>query len=224
VTYTFVLQNVERPDSAAQNAATVRKVANNCDLAALNEAHDPQVKAAVKRLNPKVWRWYLPGENAFFWKKGKFTGLGHSQKLIMTGGLDRKKRRLGPNRYYAVQNLREAASRRPVRHVTTHLTAKAFTTAKFRQPMHRSSVTKLRHGVQALKRAKPDWPIIVTGDMNTVNTLNLGPGFKRVKCPPTYGKRHYDHVYVYGKVSITQVRALSTYSDHKGLKMRVQLL
>ena len=231
MTYTFVFQNVERPDSAAQNASTLQKVLNNSDLCALNEAQEVSTRNWIKKRQPNGWKSYMSGELILGYKAAKFTGAGHGYRLIMTGGNKgalgssaKDKRRRGPNRYYQVMNYKEVSTGKMVRHVNTHLIAKAFTTAKWRKPLHRQSVTNLRNAVQALRKSKPGWPIIVSGDMNTTATLNLGPGFKRVACPPTFGKRRYDHIYVCGKVSIDQIRALSTYSDHKGLKMRVRLL
>lgn len=231
MTYTFVFQNVEKPDSPAQNASTLRKVAANCDLGALNEANDGAVTRAIKKLQPNGWRWYLAGENALIFKSAKFTGAGHATRLIMAGGRTgasgssaRDKRRRGPSRYYQVMNFKERSTGKMVRHVNTHLIAKAFSTEKWRKPLHNQSVRNLRKAVQALRKSRPGWPIIVTGDMNTNKTLNLGPGFKRVSTPPTFGRQRYDHIYICGKVSIDHVRTLTTYSDHKGLKMRVHLL
>ena len=221
MSYRVAQCNVQKPDSSRDNTATVNLAAAHADLVTFNEGNDTAVVAAITAL--AGWLHFIPrsaaNQNPIIWRDALLRLISGTSRRLMVGGKQGTgkagdHRRRGPSRWANAVLVREKSTGRYVIHVAAHLIAKTQTSAKWRRPLWVASLLVLRAFIAWLKARHPGTPIIVTGDFNYDGNIVLGAGFTQVKLAPTYGRRHYDHVFVYGDVRLSGISTLRTRSDH----------
>lgn len=118
-------------------------------------------------------------------------------------------RRVGPNRYALYLACQVLSIDLEFEWVITHLMARSFTSARWRQPLFRQSVASLAEGVR-----KPNG--LLVGDMNSPDYIKLPDILETPEpTPPTFGRKRYDQILRWGPhIDVVNVTEVRTKSDH----------
>ena len=219
MTFTLGHCNIQQTDSASNELRTIGAVASKCDVATWNEARD--AKNSIGALNE--FDSYVRGGIGISWRVERFECIGKGIRYVMKGGRHRG-RRLGPTRYVMWALLEEKATGRKVIIATHHSIAKADTDNKWRRPFRAAGWAKAVTELRAVQKRHPGVPLVFDGDWNTIGkvTAFAALGLREVKTPTTFGKRlRYDRIHA--NTGVSNVRTLTTRSDHKALLATVTL-
>lgn len=220
--------NVEQPDTDRDEAITIADVTDRSDVVTLNECHEASTHKMLRSL--RGWDCFIPpkgaaDENCILWRTGVFERFDAGSHVVMTGGIHNHRRR-GPSRGVTWVVLREAQTKRRFILVSHHSIAKWQTTAKWRRTLALQGFRNVAQIVLEVMAKHPNIPVILCGDLNVIGKVTFaftGMSLKEVATPPTYGKQRYDRILHQGRVRISQVRAITTKSDHRALLAHVSL-
>lgn len=218
--FTLGHANVAQPNTYAEILSTVNRTLRNADIGTFNECGKQSTHRLLENL--RDYRCIISGgsnpENAIVWRDNMFSVVAMESRTIMRGGIVNGKRR-GPSRNMLLVVLKNNDGERVIV-ATCHAIAKWETSAPWRRPLALAACRRvgkiLRH-----YRLRYDAPVILTGDTNAVGRL-LIRGLTRVPTPPTFGQKHYDRIYVTPhRVTVADIRAFATPSDHRSLYAKV---
>lgn len=185
----------------------------------------------IASLKPHGIGSYVYGENGIVWDARRFDVLLRAKYRIMVGGhvgADGKpggdSRRVGPSRYVLIVVLRDRKTGYTAQFATTHLVAKADTSAKWRRGIRAASIALAGLRISRINRNYPNG--VLNGDMNFTGPRLNFPHLAETQLPllRTMGNQHYDRGFVWGNVRlIGKVSTFRRKSDHLGFTYTVRI-
>jgi hypothetical protein len=219
-TYRSVTSNIYTSDPASQQEGTIREAWSHADVLKINEGWDASTSTGLRSL--KGATYYRPGNsvgraNPIAWRDSVFKLLSSGSKTCFEASHG------SPDRGVVWVLLEHRKTGQKVLEFNHHQIHQAFTTHTERRPYWDQIQDGITDEIKRVMGFHPGVPAVVSGDTNRPNSDGEptwpGTGAVQVDTPATYGAQRYDKFWRIGSLSVRDVNAFTTNSDHKSLQV-----